>query len=505
MRDMAGDQSNRPERPVLSLFLRLVAVLVAIGALTVALSHSGLNHTTVALSFLLVVLFTAAAWGLRESVVASLVAMICFNVFFMPPVGTVTIADPQNWLALFVFLVTSLVASKLSDTARKRAVESEKRRSETERLYSLSRMILMSAGDLGQTARDIALRIQQVFDFQGVALFESSLNRHFTAGEEFSSSALEAIADVARRGGLVCDSETSLVIVALSLGGKPVGSLALSGSLVSDGALQATANLAALALERARSQDLAARAELSRQTQEFKSTLLDAVAHELKTPLTAIKAAVSSVLISHQSLTPVEAELLTIVDEETDNLTRMVREAIHMAKIEAGKLQLNRKPTRLDALVRTTLEDMNSRLEGRCVEMQSADNLPPVSADEDLLQLVVRQYLDNALKFSPAGSPLLLRLRAEIGQVEFMVEDKGLGIPESEFPLVFERYFRGSSVPESAEGTGIGLSIVREIISAHGGKVRVESEPGTGSRFYFTLPLGGQTHEYERRQNSDRG
>ncbi|RPI19689.1 MAG: DUF4118 domain-containing protein, partial [Acidobacteria bacterium] len=165
MRDMVGDQSNRPERPVLSLFLRLVAVLVAIGALTVALSHSGLNHTTVALTFLLVVLFTAAAWGLRESVVASLVAMICFNVFFMPPVGTVTIADPQNWLALIVFLVTSLVASKLSDTARKRAVESEKRRRETERLYSLSRMILMSAGDLVQTAGDVAFRIRQVFDF----------------------------------------------------------------------------------------------------------------------------------------------------------------------------------------------------------------------------------------------------------------------------------------------------------------------------------------------------
>jgi len=491
---MVGDQSNRPERPVLSLFLRLVAVLVAIGALTVALSHSGLNHTTVALTFLLVVLFTAAAWGLRESVVASLVAMICFNVFFMPPVGTVTIADPQNWLALFVFLVTSLVASKLSDTARKRAVESEKRRSETERLYSLSRMILMSAGDLTQTAGDVAFRIRQVFDFQGVTLFESGLNRYFSAGEDLPSSR-EPLADVARRGGLVRDSEMSLVIVALSLGGKPVGSLALRGSLASDGALQAAANLAALALERARNQDLAARAELSRQTQEFKSTLLDAVAHELKTPLTSIKAAVSSVLSRHQSLTPAEAELLTIVDEETDHLTRIVREAIHMAKIEAGKLHLNRKQIALDALVRTTLEDMNPRMEGRCVEMQTADNLPPVLADEDLLQLVVRQYLDNALKFSPAGSPLLLRLRAQIGQVEFMVQDQGSGIPESDLPRVFERYFRGPSVQESAEGTGMGLSIAREIISAHGGKVHVESEPGTGSRFYFTLPLGGQRHE----------
>ncbi|RPJ54032.1 MAG: DUF4118 domain-containing protein [Acidobacteria bacterium] len=490
---------------MLSLFLRLVAVLVAIGALTVALSHSGLNHTTVALSFLLVVLFTAAAWGLRESVVASLVAMICFNVFFMAPVGTVTIADPQNWLALFVFLVTSLVASKLSDTARKRAVESEKRRSETERLYSLSRMILMSAGDLTQTAGDVAFRIRQVFDFQGVTLFESGLNRYFSAGEDLPSTSREALADVARRGGLVRDSEMSLVIVALSLGGKPAGSLALSGSLVSDGALQATANLAALALERARNQDFAARAELSRQTQEFKSTLLDAVAHELKTPLTSIKAAVSSVLSHHQSLTPAETELLTIVDEETDHLTRIVREAIHMAKIEAGKLQLNRKRIALDALVRTTIEDMNSRLEGRRVEIQSADSLPEVSGDEHLLLLVIRQYLDNALKFSPAGSPLRLRLRTAIGQAELMVEDRGSGIPEAELPLVFDRYYRGRSVEESAEGTGMGLSIAREIISAHGGKVRVESEPGSGSRFYFTLPFEEQRHEFEQSEDPDRG
>ena len=149
MRDMASDQPDKARHSViLSCSCGWWPCSAPIAALTATLSHSGLNHTTVALSFLLVVLFTAAAWGLLESVVASLVAMICFNVFFLPPVGTVTIADPQNWLALFVFLITSLVASKLSDTARKRALESERRRHETERLYSLSRMILMSAGDL---------------------------------------------------------------------------------------------------------------------------------------------------------------------------------------------------------------------------------------------------------------------------------------------------------------------------------------------------------------------
>jgi len=486
---MASDQPDRPEHPILLLLLRLAAVLAILAGLTAVLSPSGLNHTTVALSFLLVVLFTAAAWGLLESVVASLVAMICFNVFFLPPVGTVTIADPQNWLALIVFLVTSLVASKLSDTARKRAFESEKRRHETERLYSLSRMILMSAGDLGQTAKDIAFRIQQVFDFRGVILFDTSLNKYFAAGDEPPSTTRQTLVDVARRGDLVRDSEAALVIVPLSLGGKPIGSLALSGPQVSDGALQATANLAALALERARNQDLAARAELSRQTQEFKSTLLDGVAHELKTPLTSIKAAVSSVLSSRQSLTPSATELLTVVDEETDHLSRMVREAIHMAKIEAGKLQLNRKPISLEVLTRAVLKDMSSRLEGRCVDIQSADHPPEIPADEDLLQLVIRQYLDNALKFSPAGSPLLVRLSTARGQVEFMVEDKGQGIAESELPLVFDRYFRSRSVQESAEGTGMGLSIAREIISAHGGKVRVESESGAGSRFYFTLPL----------------
>ncbi len=485
---MNSDQSDRPGHGILPQIRRLALVLVVIAGVTAILSHSRPNHTTVALSLLLVVLFTAAAWGLLESVFASLVAMVCFNVFFLPPVGTVTIADPQNWLALFVFLVTALVASKLSDTARRRALESERRRHETERLYSLSRMILMSAGDLGQTAADIALRIQQVFDFQEVILFDSRLNKYFAANEAPDSTAQQALADVARQGDLVRDSGRGSVIVPLSLGGKPIGALSLTGRTVSDSALQATANLAALALERARNQDLARHAELSRQTQEFKSTLLDGVAHELKTPLTVIKAAVSSVLSSRASLSPSHAELLTVVDEETDHLSRMVREAIHMAKIEAGKLQLNRKQIRLDRLVRAVLEDFTPRLEGRCIDLQSADELPEVSADEELLQLVIRQYLDNALKFSPPGSPLRLRLSARRGQVEVMVEDQGVGIPESELPLVFDRYFRGRSVQASAEGTGMGLSIAREIISAHGGKVRVESEPGAGSRFYFSLP-----------------
>jgi two-component system sensor histidine kinase KdpD len=488
MPNVSSDQSDQPKHPVLSLFLRLAAILLVMAALTASLSHSRPNHTTVALSFLLVVLFTAAVWGLVESVVASLVAMTCFNIFFLPPIGTVAIADPHNWLALFFFLVTALVASKLSDTARKRALESERRRQETERLYSLSRMILMSTGDLGQTASDIASRIRQVFDFKGVILFDSGLGQYFPAGEDAPATTREALADVARGGDSARNSDAAWVIVPLALGGKPIGGLALAGRLVSDGALQATANLAALALERARNQDLARRAELSRQTQEFKSTLLDGVAHELKTPLTVIKAAVSSVLTSRKGLSASQAELLTLVDEETDHLSRVVREAIHMTRIEAGKLQLNRQPASLDRLVRTVLEDMTSRIEGRRVDIEVLDPAPEVSADEELVQLVIRQYVDNAVKFSPAGSPLLLRMRARRDQVELMVEDKGIGIPEAELPMVFDRYYRGRSGQDSAEGTGMGLSIAREIISAHGGKVRVESQCGVGSRFYFTLP-----------------
>ena len=210
-------------------------------------------------------------------------------------------------------------------------------------------------------------------------------------------------------------------------------------------------------------------------------------------------------LSAPRGLSPSQTELLTVVDEETDQLGRLVREAIHMTKIEAGKLQLNRKQINLDRVVRAVVAEMESRLEGRCVEVEDVDPLPEVSADEELVQLVIRQYLDNALKFSSAGSPLFLRLSHRPGQVEFMVEDQGAGIPESELPLVFDRYFRGRSVQDSAEGTGMGLSIAREIISAHGGKVRVESQVGAGSRFYFTLPLQEQSETYEQGENPDRG
>src|SRR6266568_4736830 len=254
------------------------------------------NSTTVAMTFLLATLGVATAWGLLEAIIASVAGMLCFNFFFLPPILTFYLADSQNWVALFVFLVTAVVASQLSTSVKQRALEATRRREEMERLYELSRA-LMLVDKQSSIAGQISQRIAQVFAVAGVAVFDRETDQIYKTGA----------ADLP----------------------------------ISDTALHAIGNLTAIAMERARAEETASRMEAARQNEEMKSMLLDALAHEFKTPLTSIKAAASSILDEES---PAQKELVTIIDEEVDRLDSLVNETIWMARIEAGDLRLHKLP-----------------------------------------------------------------------------------------------------------------------------------------------------------------
>ena len=421
------------------------------------------NSTTVALTLLLGILGIAARWGLLESVIASVAGMLCFNYFFLPPVGQWTIADPQNWVALFAFVVAAAVASQLSASAKRRAAEATNRQHEMERLYELSsRLMLMDTRS--PYASQIARHIAGVFGFSGVAIYDRA------TGESHGSAAEDG------------------VTLPLLLGEKQIGALNVPRGSASETALRAIAHLAALALDRARTQEAASYAEAARQSEELKSTLLDAFAHECKTPLTSIKAAVTTVL-SENSGQPEHKELLEIIDEETDRLTAAVSDAIQMARIEAGRIELRKGPRSVSALVRQSLAKLAGSLDSRPVEVGIAEDLPPVAADPDLVHIVIRQLLDNAMKYSPPDSPIAIEARAEDDNVVIGVSDQGPGVPESDRHRVFEKFYRGREARERIPGTGMGLAIAREIVRAHNGEIRVESRAGKGCRFLFTLPV----------------
>lgn len=471
---------------------RLLRLMGALGLVSaVAFVYARLFHvnaTTVALTFLLAILAIATWWSWLEAVVSSVIAVLAFNYFFLPPVGTFTIADPQNWIALTTFLVTSVVASQLSATAKRRTAEAVARRIEMERLYNLSRALMIVETEQTGVAREVAAQIASAFDAPAVAVFDRRTGEIQRSGPE----------DLPPQDGRLQDAalqntefrEGDITVVPIRLGGSPIGSLGIVSRSLSDAALNAVANLAAIAFERARNLELAGRAEAARQSQELKSTLLDAVAHEFKTPLTSIKAAATTLLSAPQT-DPNTTELLSVIGEETDRLNTMVSEAIDMARIEAGELRINREPQPSGELLNSAVRKIEPNLDERRIEVKVSGNLPLCSADRAMFQTVVHQLLDNALKYSPPHSPVTVSAEPERDFVIFSVADSGPGIPEQERERIFEKFYRRERDRHSIPGTGMGLAIAREIVEKHGGKIWVESTR-RGSRFCFSMPVASE-------------
>jgi two-component system sensor histidine kinase KdpD len=467
--------------------VRILGTLGIIGGITLLYYRIfSVNNVTVALSFLLAVLATSTVWGVIEGLVASVASMLCFNFFFIPPIGSFTIADPQNWMALSVFVVTAMIVSHLSARVRMQALESTHRQHEMEQLYTLSRNLLLLEvhGSLVQETTNL---IAQVFALPGLAFYDRTSDRIHRAGPHDIPVDAGKLRDAALQGTVFHDSATKTTIIPISLGGQPIGSLGIQGSQVSETALHAIGNLTAITLERAHAQGAATRAEAARQSEELKSTMLDALAHEFKTPLTPIKAAVTSML-SDGGVSPTHQELLRIVDEETDRLNSMLSGAIQMSRIEAGQLQLHRSPQSLSKIFQTQLEKLGESIEGRKVIVEVPEKLPRVNVDPEFTGIVIWQLLSNALRYTPPGSPLTLRASAGETEVIVSVEDCGPGISEQEQRKVFEKFYRGKDQRERIPGTGMGLTIAREIVRAHHGRIWVESEPGKGARFSFSLP-----------------
>ncbi len=444
------------------------------------------NPTTAGFAYLLCVLGIATAWGLVESIVASVAAMLAFNFFFFPPVGNFTIADPQNWVALFSFLTTALVASHLSDRAKKQALEAKSRQQETEQLYALSRAILLMELS-GSVGFHVAQHIAEIFDCRAVALYDAKSGEIFRGGVQDLPGVEEKFKQVVIQGANARDAAAQVLFAPIVLGGHAIGALALAGVEFSDGALQALLNLVAIAWERVRTEEAANRADAARQSEEFKSTLLDAIAHEFKTPLTSIKAASTTMLSDAPPLTPQTHELATIIDEEADRLTSLVTEAVRMSQIEAGKVRLDRQRVSLDLLLPAILAQFQARSDGRPLRYSAAPSLPELTVDPALISLALRQLIDNALKYSPPGSPVDISAARANGNLEIRIADQGPGIPEKERERVFEKFYRRQAVKERVPGTGLGLHIAREILRAHGGDVAIP--PGPGSVFCITIPV----------------
>lgn len=450
------------------------------------------NQTTVALSFLLAILAVSAVWGMAVSAFMSVAAMLAFNYFFLPPVGTFTVADPQNWVALFAFLVTSIVGSQLSGRIRKEARASNQRRREIEKLYTLSQKLL-GEGNVIQLLNAIPNHIVEAFEAGAAALFLAEKQKFYRSGFGAAHLDEERMRTAFSRDEPLIDAVKGFCYAPIRLGLRPLGSLGISGTPLSRQTLEAMGTLIGIAIERARAVEQLSKTEADRQGERLKSALLDSITHDFRTPLTSIKASVTSLLSNRNHNPSQQHELLTVIDEESDRLNHLVAEASEMAKLEAGEFALDFSTVPVQALVDAALSHCRNPLGGREVRVELPAGLPPVRADLSRAKEVLAQLLENANLYSPQGRPVTITAEASANSVLISVADQGPGIDEPEQGMIFDKFYRGKDQRYLVQGTGMGLPIAKAIVEAHGGSISVISQLGHGSIFSFTLPIDRET------------
>lgn len=445
------------------------------------------NATTVALTFLLAVLVVSAYWGFWYAAFLAVLSTLAFNYYFLPPVGTLTIADPQNWVALSAFLITAVIAGQLSERARREALHANQRRREIEHLYAFSQRLL-TIESVPELLNRVPRHITETFACKDAAIFVHDRVDVYRSGANTKEIDAARLQSVAARGEPILVADQVLAFIPLRLGVRSIGAIGISGINLSHETFDALSTLVAIAIERTQAIENVGKAEAARENEKLRSAILDSIAHEFRTPLTAIKASVTS-LLSGGFEASQENELLTVINEESDRLNHLVEEATQLARLEAKQVELDLTPHDIDEAIHGALESANKVLAGHPVEVKADGNLPPVVFDLDLIRNVVFQLLENAAKYSAPDAPIHVSAEHTESEIVVSVADRGPGIDELDQSLIFDKFYRGRDNRYSVQGTGMGLAIAKAVVEAHGGSIRVTSQVGHGSVFSFTLPL----------------
>lgn len=443
------------------------------------------NPTTVGFTLLVAVLLASANWGFRLALYLSLLATAAFNFFFLPPFGTFTIADPQNWIALFSFLVTAMVASNLAERARREAEHAKRRRMEVERLYSFSQQLL-TADHPVRLLNAVPSQIADTFELTAAALMVAGKNTIYRSSPAPVVEP-ETLKSVLVRGEPSTAADASFV--PLRIGVRTTGALGVVGGNLARETLEAIGSLVGIAIERARAVEELTNTQAMQESERLRSALLDSVAHDFRTPLTGIKASVTSLLSGYSLDEEQRKELLTIIDEESDRLNRLVGEAAEMAQLDSHLFQLDLQRHRIRDAIDAALQSARGAIQAHPIEIDVKNGLPEARFDFERVREVILHLLENAGKYAPASTPIRVSAELKGGQIVTSVADRGPGIDPFEQALIFDKFYRGRNQRFTAHGTGMGLAIAKVIVEAHGGRIEVVSQLGNGAVFSFTLPV----------------
>jgi len=482
----------------------LVLVVVALGA--ALLLRQALSVTSVALTFLTFVLAAAVAFGLWPALFASLLSMLAYNFFFLPPLYTFTIEDPENIVALFFFAIAAVVASNLTARVRAQAIVARQRARVTEELYQFSSK-LAGAADIDDLLWATVHQIALMLRVHVVILLPESGSVTVRAGfppedrlDEADIAAAKWCWEKNHAAGRGSDTlpGAKRLFVPMQIGRGAVGVIGIDrdepGPILAPDQfrlLTALADQAALAIERVNLVRDIDQARLVAETDRLRAALLTSISHDLRTPLASILGSATSLALEGETYDrATRSELIGTIQEEAERLNRFIRNLLDMTRIEAGPLELRTTPVELSDIVGSALRRAEKILGAHLVAVDLAPDLPLVAVDEVLFEQVLFNLLDNAAKYAPAGSRITVTAERQDQQVRLQVLDEGPGIPAADLEHVFDKFYRVRGTDRRRAGTGLGLAVCRGFVEAMHGTIAVANRPNrSGAVFVITLPL----------------
>lgn len=443
---------------------------------------------TMSLVFLLLVVMVARLFGFWPASLTSVIAVACLDYYFTPPIFTFNITDPQDYVELGAFEVTALVISRLSARELRTAKEAAVHRAGMEQLYELSRSSLLL--DLHEPpGPQLCVLIQRIFNPRAVAIFDMNLGRQDRIGD-WNADEEHRAKECYLRGTAQDDLQAHTSERILRAGTRPVGALVVRGNLdllVVD----ALAALSAIALNQHKSFENEDRAETAKRSEELRTAVLDALAHELKTPLTTVQTA-SSGLLEFGRLTGRELELATLIDESAGRLNELCTRLLLSARLDAEQVALQKDEVNLTELVSGLVISRFTEVERDRLKVSMTDPALTVRVDGALLTLILAHLIDNALKYSAPSSPIEVAARMSSSEVLLSVHNVGSIIRLEDRERIFDRFYRSPDSKEFVPGTGIGLSVVKKATESQHGHVWVISNAAEGTTFYLSLPNGAR-------------
>jgi two-component system sensor histidine kinase KdpD len=459
----------------------------------------------IAMIYLLGVVITASRTSTWPSLFAVLLSIAAFDFFFIPPYYTFAVSDVRFFITFVVMFIVSFVISRLTLRVRQQAEAARLREGRTAALYNLSRDLVSERG--AKRLSEIAMKhISEMFDSQVAVLIPDDQNRltpvtngafAFTPDQQELSVA-QWVYEHRQPAGLGSDTLPGAKALYLPLvaSAGAIGVVGILPKTATDGFepeqfhyLEAFANQTAIAIERSFLGEAAQRALLKAETESLRNTLLSSISHDLRTPLSAITGAATT-LLQRDVLIDTESrlDLVKTIQEEAERLNLIIKNVLDMTKLESGAIKLNKEWQSLEEIVGVALNRLGDRLKEHPVTVKLPGNLPLIPFDGLLIEQVLVNLFDNAIKYTPKGTPLELSASESFYTVTVSLADRGPGIPPGEEERIFEKFVSGRA---TGGGVGLGLAICRTIINAHGGKIWAENREGGGAVFHFTLSSAG--------------